>query len=60
MKTTELWPGDRVKWRKVAFTIYSTWQDDTVDLWDDHYQLMQPDVKASEVERVDTGKRMVK
>lgn len=60
MDTVELWPGDWVKWRKVAFTIHSTWQDGTVDLWDDHYQLMQPDVKASEVERVDTGKRMVK
>lgn len=58
--TINLWPGDRVMWRKVAFTVHSTWQDVTVDLWDDHYQLMQPDVKASEVERVDTGKRMAK
>lgn len=60
MTTIEFWPGDQVKWRKVAFTVTSIWSDGTVDLWDDHYQLMQPDVKASEVERVDTGKRMVK
>lgn len=60
MATINLFPGDRVMWRRVEFTIHSTWQDGTADLWDDHYQLMQPDVKASEVERVDTGKRMVK
>ncbi|MGY0222001.1 hypothetical protein ACW186_00470 [Limosilactobacillus fermentum] len=44
----------------MVFKVNATWQDGTVDLWDDHYQLMQPDAKASEVERVDTGKRMVK
>lgn len=60
MTTIDLWPGDRVKWRGVVFKVNATWRDGTVDLWDDHYQLMQPDVKASEVERVDTGKRMVK
>lgn len=60
MTTIEFWPGDRVRWRKVEFTVTSIWSDGTVDLWDDHYQSMQPDVEASEVERVDTGKRMVK
>lgn len=24
MRTIDLWPGDRVKWRKVEFTINST------------------------------------
>ena len=47
MMTIEFWPGDRVRWRKVEFTVTSIWSDGTVDLWDDHYQLMQPDVKAS-------------
>ena len=50
MKTTELWPGDRVKWRKVAFTVYSTWQDDTVDLRDEDNDVMIENVKASELE----------
>ena len=49
MKTVELWPGDRIKWRKVAFTISSTWQDGTVDLWDADNQVMIENVKASEL-----------
>lgn len=50
MKTTELWLGDRVKWRKVAFTINSTWQDGTVDLWDaDNHTLIEK-VPVSELE----------
>lgn len=50
VKTTELWPGDRVKWRKVAFTINSTWQDGTVDLWDaDNHNLIEK-VPVSELE----------
>ena len=50
MKTTELWPGDQVKWRKVAFTISSTWQDGTVDLWDADNHALIEDVEASELE----------
>lgn len=50
VKTTELWPGDRVMWRKVAFTVHSTWQDGTVDLWDaDNHALIEK-VEASELE----------
>ena len=52
VKTTELWPGDRVKWRKVAFTIYSTWQDGTVDLWDADNHALIEDVAASELEAI--------
>lgn len=52
VKTTELWPGDRVKWRKVAFTVHSTWQDGTVDLWDaDNHALIEK-VEASELEAI--------
>lgn len=50
VKTTELWSGDRVMWRKVAFTINSTWQDGTVDLWDADNHALIEDVKASELE----------
>lgn len=50
MKTTELWPGDRVMWRKVAFAIHSTWQDGTVDLWDADNHALIEDVAASELE----------
>lgn len=50
MKITELWPGDRVKWRKVEFTINSTWQDGTVDLWDERDKTVIENVKASELE----------
>lgn len=49
MTTNDLWSGDRVKWRKVAFTISSTWQDGTVDLWDADNQVMIENVKASEL-----------
>ena len=50
VETVELWPGDRVKWRKVEFTVHSTWQDGTVDLWDsDNHEFIQ-DVPASELE----------
>lgn len=50
METVELWPGDRVKWRKVEFTVYSTWQDGTVDLWDADNHALIEDVEASELE----------
>lgn len=50
VETVELWPGDRVKWRKVAFTINSTWQDGTVDLWDADNHALIEDVEASELE----------
>lgn len=49
MTTNDLWSGDRIKWRKVAFTISSTWQDGTVDLWDADNQVMIENVKASEL-----------
>lgn len=52
VKTAELWPGDRVMWRKVAFTVHSTWQDGTVDLWDaDNHALIEK-VEASELEAI--------
>lgn len=52
MKTTELWAGDKVKWRKVEFTVHSTFQDGTVDLWDaDNHNFIQ-DVPASELEAI--------
>lgn len=50
VETVELWPGDRVKWRKVAFTIHSTWQDGTVDLWDADNHTLIEDVSVSELE----------
>lgn len=50
MMTVNLWPGDQVKWRKVAFTIHSTWQDGTVDLWDADNHTLIEDVAASELE----------
>lgn len=50
MTTIDLWPGDRVKWRKVEFTIQSTWQDGTVDLWDADNHALIEDVAASELE----------
>lgn len=50
VKTIELWPGDRVKWCKVAFTISSTWQNGTVDLWDADNHALIEDVAASELE----------
>lgn len=46
----DLWPGDRVMWRKVAFTVNSTWQDGTVDLWDERTKRIIGNVKASELE----------
>lgn len=52
VKTTELWPGDRVKWRKIAFTISSTWQDGTVDLWDTDNQVMIEKIQVSELEAI--------
>lgn len=52
VETVELWPGDRVKWRKVAFTIHSTWQDGTVDLWDADNHTLIKDVVASELEAI--------
>ena len=50
MATIDLWLGDRVKWRKVAFTISSTWQNGTVDLWDADNHALIEDVEASELE----------
>lgn len=50
MDTVELWPGDRVMWRKVAFAIHSTWQDGTVNLWDELNKTVIENVKASELE----------
>lgn len=50
LETVELWPGDRVRWRKVEFTIHSTWQDGTVDLWDADNHALIEDVAASELE----------
>lgn len=52
MKTTELWLGDRVKWRKVAFTIQSTWQNETVDLWDADNHALIENIPASELEAI--------
>lgn len=49
MMTIEFWQGDRVKWRKVVFTINSTWQDGTVDLWDADNHALIEDVEASEL-----------
>lgn len=51
MTTTDLWPGDRVRWRKVEFTIHSTWQDGTVDLWDKN-KVMIEDVDVNEIEQL--------
>lgn len=52
MMTVNLWPGDRVMWRRVAFTIHSTWQDGTVDLWDTDNHALIEDVAASELEAI--------
>lgn len=52
MKVTELWLGDRVKWRKVEFTISSTWQDETVDLWDADNRTLIENVPVSELEAI--------
>lgn len=52
MKTTELWAGDKVKWRKVAFTVYSTWKDDTVDLLDESNDNLIENVPVSELEAI--------
>lgn len=52
MKTIDLFPGNRVMWRRVAFTINSTWQDGTVDLWDTDNHTLIEDVAASELEAI--------
>lgn len=52
MATIDLFPGDRVRWRKVAFTIHSTWQDGTVDLWDADNLVLIEKVQASELEAI--------
>lgn len=52
LETVELWPGDRVMWRKVEFAIQSTWQDGTVDLWDADNHALIEDVAASELEAI--------
>lgn len=50
MKTINLWPGDRVRWRKVEFTVTSIWSDGTVDLWDADNHALIEDIPASELE----------
>lgn len=50
MKTIDLWPGDRVKWRKVTFTVWSTWQDETVDLLDEDNDTLIKNVSVYELE----------
>lgn len=52
MKAINLWPGDRVRWYKVEFTINSTWQDGTVDLWDTDNHVLIENVVASELEAI--------
>ncbi|WP_347975358.1 hypothetical protein [Limosilactobacillus fermentum] len=52
MTTTELWLGDRVMWRRVAFTIHSTWQDGTVDLWDADNHVLIEKIPVSELEAI--------
>ena len=52
MTTIDLWPGDRVTWRKVEFTINSTWQDETVDLWDADNHVLIENIPASELEAI--------
>lgn len=52
VKTAGLWPGDKVKWRKVAFTVQSTWQDGTVDLWDADNDSLIENVPAIELEAI--------
>lgn len=50
VKQLELWPGMAVKWRKVEFTIHSTWQDGTVDLWDERNKTIIENVALSDLE----------
>ena len=50
--TINLFPGDRVNWRKVVWTIHSTWQDGTVDLWDADNHTLIEDVKVGELEAI--------
>lgn len=52
MTTNDLWSGDRVKWRKVEFTITSTWQNGTVDLWDADNHALIENVPESELEAI--------
>lgn len=52
MKAINLWPGDRVKWRKVEFTVCSIWQDETVDLWDADNHALIENIPASELEAI--------
>ncbi|MFL2026654.1 hypothetical protein [Limosilactobacillus fermentum] len=52
MTTINLFPGDRVKWYKVEFTINSTWQDGTVDLWDADNHVLIEDIPANELEAI--------
>lgn len=52
MKAINLLSGDRVRWRKVEFTINSTWQDGTVDLWDERNKKIIYNVAASELEAI--------
>lgn len=52
MTTIDLWSGDRVKWRKVEFTIYSTWQDGTADLLDVGNDTLIENVPVSELEAI--------
>ncbi|WFR90217.1 hypothetical protein [Limosilactobacillus fermentum] len=50
MDYVNLWPGDRVRWRKVEFTVTSIWSDGTVDLWDADNHALIEDVATSELE----------
>ena len=52
MTTINLFPGDRVKWRKVEFTVCSIWQDGTVDLFDADNHTLIENVPASELEAI--------
>jgi len=52
MATINLFPGDRVMWRRVEFTVHSTWQDGTVALWDADNHALIEDVAASELEAI--------
>lgn len=52
MATINLFPGDRVMWRRVEFTVHSTWQDGTVNLWDTDNHTLIEDVAASELEAI--------
>lgn len=49
MSAINLFPGDRVKWRKVYLVVQSTYQDNTVDLLEPKHRLLIQDVDAMEL-----------